>query len=250
MPRSQLFQVTTTRKRLEIRLQATPENVEAADRETRNFLAWTGKDAYAFRVLLVMREALNNTVQSGAASGRRRNVRYSVDIARSAMYMEVEDDGDGFDWQTIMARKDDTTADHGHGIDIMQKYASRLQYNAKGNRVRLAIGLSPWRNSKMMDINKESDRTVVAPRKDIVAATAKAFREGLLALIDEGATTIVIDLTDVEMIDSVGLGVFIATHNTLSNADGKLTVINASPDVFKLFRTMGLFRHFDIYKAE
>ena len=245
-----MFQVSTGPKRLEIKLWATPENVEAADRETRNFLAWTGKDSYAFRVLLVMREALNNTVQSGAANGKNREVRYSLDIARSAMYMEVEDDGKGFDWQTIMARKDDTTADHGHGIDIMKKYATHLQYNEKGNLVKLTIGFSPWRNSKMMDIKKEADQTLVTPNKDIVAATAKAFREGLLALIDEGDTNIVIDLTGVEMIDSVGLGVFIASHNTLSKADGKLTVINASTNVFKLFRTMGLFRHFDIYKAE
>ena len=250
MSRSRLFQVNTSPKRLEIKLQATPENVEAADRETRNFLALTGKDPYAFRVLLIMREALNNAVQSGAANGKRLNVRYSLDITRSAMHMVVEDDGAGFDWQTIMARKDDTSADHGHGIDIMKKYATRLQYNEKGNVVRLTIGLSPWRNSKMMDIKKKPDQTLVKPSKDIVAATAKAFREGLLALIDEGDTNIVIDLTGVEMIDSVGLGVFIASHNTLSKADGKLTVINASTNVFKLFRTMGLFRHFDIYKAE
>ena len=101
----------------------------------------------------------------------------------------------------------------------------------------------------MMEINKKANRTIVMPTKDIVAATAKAFREGLLALIDEGDLQIVIDLTNVEMIDSVGLGVFIATHNTLSKAEGTLTVVNASADVFKLFRTMGLFRHFDVYKA-
>jgi anti-anti-sigma factor len=102
----------------------------------------------------------------------------------------------------------------------------------------------------MMDIDKEGHQTIVKPSKDVVAATARAFRERLLAVIEQGATEIVIDLTDVEMIDSVGLGVFIATHNALNKIEGKLTVINVSANVFKLFRTMGLFRHFDIYKAE
>jgi len=245
-----MFGVTKSRERLEIKLLATPENVEAVDRETQKFLTWTGKDPYAFRILLVMREALNNTVQVGSDHGKCRNVRYSLEIARSALKMEVEDDGDGFDWQTLMALKDDSAADHGRGIDIMKKYATSMQYNAKGNLVTLIFGFSPWRDSKMMDINKEAHQTIVTPREDIVAATAKAFRGVLLAVIDEGDIEIVVDLTNVEMIDSVGLGVFIATHNSLNKIEGKLTVINASANVFKLFRTMGLFRHFDIYKAE
>jgi anti-anti-sigma factor len=244
-----MFHVTTDAKRLDIRLRATPENVEAVDRETRRFLSRSGKDVYAFRILLIMREALNNTVEARTRQRMCCQVRYSLEIFRSTLRMEVEDDGEGFDWQTLMARKADATVDHGHGIDIMKKYATSMHYNEKGNLVTLTIGLSPWRNSKMMEINKKADQTIVMPTKDIVAATAKAFREGLLALIDEGDLQIVIDLTNVEMIDSVGLGVFIATHNTLSKAEGTLTVVNASADVFKLFRTMGLFRHFDVYKA-
>jgi anti-anti-sigma factor len=245
-----MFQISTGPQRLEINLLATPQNVEAADRATRQFLSRSGKEMYAFRILLVMREALNNTVQCGTACGRCCKVCYSLEIARSFFKMEVLDDGNGFDWQTCMARKDDPEAEHGHGIDIMRKYATSMQYNEKGNLVTLVIGFSPWRDSNMMDIKKEAQQTIVQPREDIVAATAKAFREGLLALIQEGATRVVIDLTDVEMIDSVGLGVFISTHNTLNKVEGQLTVTNASPDVYKLFRTMGLFRHFDIYETE
>jgi len=245
-----MFSVTTSRERLEIKLLATPENVEAADRETHKFLTWTGKDVYAFRILLVMREALNNTVQIGSDRGEGCKVRYSLAVQRSSLKMEVEDDGNGFDWQALMALKDDSAADHGRGIDIMKKYATSMQYNEKGNLVTLTFGFSPWRESKMMDIKKEARQTIVKPSEDIVAATAKAFREGLLAVIDEGESEIVVDLSNVEMIDSVGLGVFIATHNNLNKIDGKLTAINASANVFKLFKTMGLFRHFDIYKAE
>ena len=100
-----------------------------------------------------------------------------------------------------------------------------------------------------MNITKEVNQTIVKPSRDIVAATAKAFRKALRTLIDEGERSIVIDLASVETIDSVGLGVFIATHNALNRVEGKLTVINASENVFMLFRTVGLFRHFDIHKA-
>ena len=56
----------------------------------------------------------------------------------------------------------------------------------------------------------------------------------------------VIDLSGVELIDSVGLGVFIATHNGLRKTDGELKIINASPKLENLFKTMGLNRHFEI----
>ena len=55
-----------------------------------------------------------------------------------------------------------------------------------------------------------------------------------------------IDLGGVEMIDSVGLGVLIATHNSLRQAGGQLAVANPSPDVQSLLRTMRLDKHFKV----
>jgi anti-anti-sigma factor len=93
----------------------------------------------------------------------------------------------------------------------------------------------------------ESD--VIKPGKDVVASMAGEFKNNLLDLIKKGIKELVIDLSGVEVVDSVGLGVMIATHNSLSKSGGKLKVINASEDICRLFQTMRLDQHFEIQTA-
>ncbi len=94
-----------------------------------------------------------------------------------------------------------------------------------------------------------SESDVIKPGKDVVASMAEEFKKNLLDLIKNGIKELVIDLSGVEVVDSVGLGVMIATHNTLSKSGGKLKVINASEDICRLFQTMRLDQHFEIQTA-
>ncbi|KPA10961.1 anti-sigma-factor antagonist [Candidatus Magnetomorum sp. HK-1] len=93
-------------------------------------------------------------------------------------------------------------------------------------------------------------KKTVKPGKDIVASMVSDLKKELQnMIIEDGVTDLEIDLTGVEMVDSVGLGAFIATHNTLTQKNGKLTVTNASEDIFSLFRTMRLDQHFEIHQG-
>ena len=102
----------------------------------------------------------------------------------------------------------------------------------------------------MSCITKEQDSVTIKPDTDIVASMANAFRTELKGLIDEGARAVTIDLAGVKMVDSVGLGVFIATHNTLHQGGGQLTVSNASDDIVVLLKTMRLDQHFTVLALE
>ncbi len=101
----------------------------------------------------------------------------------------------------------------------------------------------------MSEINKEDDKVIVKPGKDIVASMADELRTELHSLVQESPKEIIIDLTGVEMVDSVGIGILIATHNSLNNAEGQLKVINVDKDIYSLFTTMRLDRHFAVEKA-
>jgi len=90
-------------------------------------------------------------------------------------------------------------------------------------------------------------KKIIKPGKDIVASMVPEFKKQLQEIImDDDVTELEIDLKGIEMVDSVGLGAFIATHNSLSKKDGTLTVINASKDIFGLFKTMRLDQHFTV----
>ena len=102
----------------------------------------------------------------------------------------------------------------------------------------------------MSEIVTKDGGAVIRPGTDIVASMAETFKSDLLSTIDVSQGDLTIDLAGVEMVDSVGIGVIIATHNTLDHVGRKLQVINATKDVYSLFTTMRLDRRFTVKQAE
>lgn len=98
----------------------------------------------------------------------------------------------------------------------------------------------------MSEIKRTGDRATVSPGRDLVASMVQEFKKELRSLLEEKPAEIAVDLTGVDMIDSVGLGVLIATHNSISKVGGKLMVTNASENVYGLLKTMRLDKHFGV----
>lgn len=88
--------------------------------------------------------------------------------------------------------------------------------------------------------------TVVAPDGDIVASMVVAFKERLREAAKHNPKGLTIDMAGVAQVDSVGLGLLIATHNTLVKTDGRLVLVNTSEDIRKLLRAMRLDKHFQV----
>jgi anti-anti-sigma factor len=80
----------------------------------------------------------------------------------------------------------------------------------------------------------------------MVAASLGELREGMRQLIAAGAREITLDLTDVQMLDSRGIGLLIAAHNSLRQKGGRLAVVHASPEILELLRTMRIHQHFSV----
>jgi len=97
-----------------------------------------------------------------------------------------------------------------------------------------------------MEIIREGNKVVVKPGKDIVSAIAADLRLEFKNLVGSGATEISVDLSGVDVIDSVGLGLLISVHNSLSKASGKFEVIKASKNLQELFKNMRLDKHFTV----
>ncbi|WDP91418.1 MAG: STAS domain-containing protein [Desulfobacter sp.] len=102
----------------------------------------------------------------------------------------------------------------------------------------------------MSEIVNDGDQTIIKPGTDVVASMAESFKGELLAAIKGSTGTVSIDLDGVEMVDSVGIGVIIAAHNSLNQAGREFKVINVTKDIFGLFSTMRLNRRFTVEGAE
>ncbi|MFW5838240.1 MAG: STAS domain-containing protein [Desulfovibrionaceae bacterium] len=98
----------------------------------------------------------------------------------------------------------------------------------------------------MSDVTHSENTITVKPGRDIVAAMVQDFRVELKELVSQAPEQLVIDLEGVQMIDSMGIGLLISAHNSLSKEGKSLKLVNASDNIMGLFRSMRLDQHFMI----
>ncbi len=102
----------------------------------------------------------------------------------------------------------------------------------------------------MLKISKKGNIFDVKPSVDFVASVADELKDELLTIIRQSPDEICLDLTGVKMIDSIGIGVLVATHNTITKAGGRLKLVNVGPNICDVISTMRLDRHFTVEKAK
>lgn len=67
--------------------------------------------------------------------------------------------------------------------------------------------------------------------------------------LEDGARSLELDFSRVESIDSVGIGLLVATHNSLAKIGGSLSLTNVGQDIYHLLNLMRLDKHFSILQA-
>ncbi len=90
---------------------------------------------------------------------------------------------------------------------------------------------------------------VARPGYDLVASRVEQFRTELQNLVSQGIVHLTIDLSDVKMIDSKGLAVFMLCYKSVSTAGGSLTVVTRNQDFRQLFHVMRMDEHFKIAES-
>jgi len=97
-----------------------------------------------------------------------------------------------------------------------------------------------------IEIIREGSTATVTPAVNVVSSNVAEMRTLIKGIIAEGCSAITMDLKGVEIVDSTGIGLLIAVHNTLLKVDGKIAIINASKDLLDLFKAMRLDQHFSV----
>jgi anti-sigma B factor antagonist len=91
------------------------------------------------------------------------------------------------------------------------------------------------------------DRThIIAVSGEIHVSSAPNFSRLLSDAIGRGKTAVVLDLSDVEFIDSTGLSVLLNGLRRVTRAHGRMALIVTNPTVLRLFQITRLDSTFDI----
>ena len=107
-----------------------------------------------------------------------------------------------------------------------------------------------------MSTDFSSKHSMVNPRLGLVEVsgevdiyTAPKFKEDMIAVIDAGATRLVINLSDVTFIDSTALGVLIGGIKRMHAVDGRMVLVVNTRPVQKVLTITGLDSIFEIHET-
>lgn len=93
-------------------------------------------------------------------------------------------------------------------------------------------------------VSEQAGWVVLAVSGEVDVATAPRLREQLIDLVNAGSTRIVIDLDNVEFLDSTGLGVLVGALKRVRTAKGELALVCSEQRILKLFEITGLTKVF------
>jgi anti-sigma B factor antagonist len=105
-----------------------------------------------------------------------------------------------------------------------------------------------------MDLQLDVDEsrapfTVLSVRGEVDLATAPRLREKLVELASAGVKQVVVDLDQVDFLDSTGLGVLIGGMKRFRSLEGDLSLVCTQQRITKVFEITGLNRAFNIHQS-
>lgn len=92
--------------------------------------------------------------------------------------------------------------------------------------------------------------TVFSLSGEMDAASAPEFRDALSETIEQDLIWILVDLSEVEYIDSVGLGMLMGAAKRANEHGGGLAVICQRPNLLKIFDITGTRELLNVCEAE
>lgn len=92
----------------------------------------------------------------------------------------------------------------------------------------------------MIEVEKTQEGAVIRPDYDIVASRVTELRDTIMEQVDSGENKIILDLANVSVVDSMGIGVIVACLKSIKQKDGDLLVATKNQDFIKLFNVLKL----------
>ncbi len=100
-----------------------------------------------------------------------------------------------------------------------------------------------------LNVRKEGEHAVLEVAGEIDVYTAPKLREKLIELVSEGSYHLIVDLENVDFLDSTGLGVLVGGLKRVRNHDGSLQLVCTQEKILKIFRITGLTKVFPIHAS-
>ena len=214
-------------------------------------------DEAVFALRLSLEEALTNAIHHGNADDSGKKIQVSYSVTPQAVKVRIADEGPGFNPEQV---PDPTTEERlevpsGRGILLMRAYMDQVEFNEQGNEVILikyaqdATGKTETLHGGNLKLTNEihDEHAVLKLSGSADMAEAQALGAFLAEQLTQGRKSLLLEISGVSFISSMGLGALIQAHNQCRKAGGSLLVVAPQPAVRRVLYTTRLDRFFELF---
>jgi anti-anti-sigma factor len=216
------------------------------------------------RLRLCLYELGANAVEHGSFDGANPEIRVSLVIGDDCIVAKFSDNASAF--STLKGRRVDVAdkirrrSGRGLGLFLLNNITDGLSYERDGswNRTRLIIrrdkdaSCNLNRRTEMNELTITvtptdcRDIVVVKPTGSVNSSTVPQLDASFNRLMQNGQTTIVVDLSETEFISSSGVGLLLATVSLLRDKGGDMLLMKLPKLVDDIFEVLNIKMHFRI----
>jgi anti-anti-sigma factor len=208
----------------------------------------------AFPYTLCLREAVSNAIRHGNPFSPEDRVDLTVKTDCTAVEYTISCPASRLAFHHALTRPD-PDRESGRGFAILRRYSLAIRLSPDGTTLGLKLPLYEKNaddqpataiNPPTMKSVQQGSRLSLIPQKDLTAESVPGLRQAIRDELADEIDAVDLNLEDVGVVDSSGIGLVIALHNSLQKRGASLRVINASPDIEDLFKSMRLDRQFSV----
>lgn len=96
---------------------------------------------------------------------------------------------------------------------------------------------------------KKGDALRLAPKGDLVASTVEEQRASMLKALESAADRVVLDLSAVELIDSLGITLVLGLFKSCQKSGADFSIEGVKPDLMRVFKLFNLTKFFSVSEA-
>lgn len=120
-------------------------------------------------------------------------------------------------------------------------------------RLQRAQRIGRTREVRTIDIKvttrEAGDRTIIDVEGEVDVFTAPKLRETIIAAINDGKDRLIVNLSDVDFMDSTGLGVLVGGLKRVKERNGELAIAGAQGTVLRVLNVTGLNAVFPLHDS-
>ena len=247
-----------------------PSTLACVDTVEATALAYAEQAGFAAEMCshlaMVAREAAVNAVVHGNCYDPRKQVTASFDVGPEGLRITLSDQGGGLDVAAIPdpLAPENLLRSSGRGIFLMKSFMDEVTFRAlaPGTETTL-IKRRLAAQTHLTDIDKEKKMSLKFKTRQVDGVTildlngritlgdgSVTLRDAVKDALNKGDKRILLNLADVDYIDSSGIGELVSAYTSMKNAGGELKLLHLTKKVHDLLQITKLYTVFDVRDDE